>query len=723
MDVEINMTASIAQKMLQRHEELVSVLPQDIKALIPRLNDFAGLDMANTVGTLGTGGSFSGHRSRETTGSSTASQDLRSPHDSTSAVLNPMLAFASPDIPNDHFGMNDIPSSAAGAGASVGMQHRRARSAYIPPNSRDTYAEIQQQEAEERLAAMEQALTEARESEEAQRKAAARLRRDFEKLQRDYERAEAQAIKQNMRDSISSVGAVSVGSIATPTRRSKRSPRDHDSQSRRPTPTSLDKREVVSGSAGNDGGRVGLGWGMFTFPEFPTEPGPSNWQSPQKSSQSPYTAKPPRPMEGHYRRRRERMAEAGTGAGTGTHQEAVPMSTIKEGPISGLPPTTTTTPIRHSSSRQAFSPPSVHYPRSPIYQMDVTQYDSETSPQASPSRHLRSLAPSPASALGHLADKMSYMRDFITDSLSGPTRSLGSEIRGAELDQASEGPEGIKMDHIQGSKSLRCISSVEDLKVTERSERSSTHSSPHKTIVSSVADEDKEEEEEEEEDELDDEDSRAILAEMSRGRTPRPNAESELRQRHSYRLLTLPKSHGLEMPDPPSPLRLALAPHAVRSTSRPRPMSYPMLMLSHRRRVSSPGRELREQIEMRRKEEEMRTTTTATVHNKDTEAEVKEEEVEEDEVGYEESEEEKDTLSVPSRIINDAIILLGLLTEWLEVSLVIVYRVFVEARNGRRPNGRVCFLCLTPGDGRSADLLTAQRVFGWGGNDITCDML
>lgn len=195
------MTASIAQKMLQRHEELVSVLPPDIKALIPRLNDFAGLELASTVGSPG-------RRSRETTGSSAASQDLQSPHEPPPAVLNPVLSFASPDVPDDH------PENTASL-------HRRTRSAYVSRNARETFAEIQQQEADERLAAMEQALAEARESEEAQRKVAARLRRDFEKLRRDYERAEAQAIKQNLRDSVSSVGAVSVRSVATPTKKPK----------------------------------------------------------------------------------------------------------------------------------------------------------------------------------------------------------------------------------------------------------------------------------------------------------------------------------------------------------------------------------------------------------------------------------------------------------------------------------------------------------------------
>lgn len=285
-----------------------------------------------------------------------------------------------------------------------------------------------------------------------------------------------------------------------------------------------------------------------------------------------------------------------------------PLSAIDE-TISGLPPASTSvTPARPRVATKGFSP-SIQYPRSPVYRMDVTQPDADASPPPSPTRHLRSLAPSPVSS-GHLADRMSNMRDFI---MTG--RSLGSEIR-------ASGEPGIQMDHL----------------VTE---------TPHDITL---------------DDDDDDEDEKdlEILAEISRGRT------SSLRKRNSYRLLTLPKTHGLEMPEPPSPLRLA--PVATRSASRPRPMSLPMSTLTHRRRVSSPGRELREQIELRRKEEEQRSR--------------------QDDGDPKEPEQlEEDTLSVPSRIINDAIILLGLLTEWLEVSLVIVYRVFVEARNGRRPNG------------------------------------
>jgi hypothetical protein len=56
--------------------------------------------------------------------------------------------------------------------------------------SRPSFAETIQQESDERLVLLERALCESRENEEVQRKLAARLKRDFEKLQRDFEHAE-----------------------------------------------------------------------------------------------------------------------------------------------------------------------------------------------------------------------------------------------------------------------------------------------------------------------------------------------------------------------------------------------------------------------------------------------------------------------------------------------------------------------------------------------------
>lgn len=57
--------------------------------------------------------------------------------------------------------------------------------------ARAEYAALQRQEHDERVSALENALAEAKEGEEAQRKLAARIRKDFEKLQREYDRTEA----------------------------------------------------------------------------------------------------------------------------------------------------------------------------------------------------------------------------------------------------------------------------------------------------------------------------------------------------------------------------------------------------------------------------------------------------------------------------------------------------------------------------------------------------
>jgi hypothetical protein len=67
--------------------------------------------------------------------------------------------------------------------------HKQARNIFSTP-SRPTFAETIQQESDERLVLLERALCESRENEEVQRKLAARLKRDFEKLQRDFEHAE-----------------------------------------------------------------------------------------------------------------------------------------------------------------------------------------------------------------------------------------------------------------------------------------------------------------------------------------------------------------------------------------------------------------------------------------------------------------------------------------------------------------------------------------------------
>ena len=111
-----------------------------------------------------------------------------------------------------------------------------------------------QAEADERIAGLEQALCEARESEDAQRKLAARLRRDFDKLQRDLERAEE-------RVSRDSVPVVAMSSALAST------PRERDSRRRRETTIGKDMR--ASHPRADVGEHSQAGWGSTAFPEFP----------------------------------------------------------------------------------------------------------------------------------------------------------------------------------------------------------------------------------------------------------------------------------------------------------------------------------------------------------------------------------------------------------------------------------------------------------------------
>jgi len=114
-----------------------------------------------------------------------------------------------------------------------------------------------QAEADERIASLEQALAEARESEDAQRKLAARLRRNFDKLQRDFERAEERMSREP-------VPVVPI--VATP--------REREGWRRREATVDNDLRASYAGARAE--AKIKVGWGSSAFPEFPV--GPSSLQ-------------------------------------------------------------------------------------------------------------------------------------------------------------------------------------------------------------------------------------------------------------------------------------------------------------------------------------------------------------------------------------------------------------------------------------------------------------
>lgn len=110
-----------------------------------------------------------------------------------------------------------------------------------------------QAETDERIASLEQALAEARESEDAQRKLAARLRRDFDKLQRDFERAERRMLRE----------PVDVPVVATP--------KERDGWRRTENTIDRDLRATYARAKAEEERRIG--WRSTAFPDF--APGPS----------------------------------------------------------------------------------------------------------------------------------------------------------------------------------------------------------------------------------------------------------------------------------------------------------------------------------------------------------------------------------------------------------------------------------------------------------------
>ena len=118
--------------------------------------------------------------------------------------------------------------------------------------TRSTVPTLQQEVADERISVLEQALLDARESEENQRKVAGRLRKEMEKQQRHAERTEDEMVAREVDQLVQS---------------QTRTPRGHsrDSQSRRRREATPDK---AAQSASHPGG---YGWGSTAYPSFPNE--------------------------------------------------------------------------------------------------------------------------------------------------------------------------------------------------------------------------------------------------------------------------------------------------------------------------------------------------------------------------------------------------------------------------------------------------------------------
>ncbi|KAL1410410.1 hypothetical protein Q8F55_004421 [Vanrija albida] len=116
---------------------------------------------------------------------------------------------------------------------------------------------LRAEEDEARILELEDALAEARDSEESQRRAAARLRRDMDKLRRQLERAEDAALERERLEY-----ALAAATLEMSNRREQRS----FGRSSQPVAFAVRSRGGFGPPSSDEDDRVG--WGSTTFPEF-----------------------------------------------------------------------------------------------------------------------------------------------------------------------------------------------------------------------------------------------------------------------------------------------------------------------------------------------------------------------------------------------------------------------------------------------------------------------
>ncbi|RSH92804.1 hypothetical protein EHS25_008250 [Saitozyma podzolica] len=283
-DNELLMAAQVADKALRSHEAVVALLPTSTKSRVPHLVSLAPAARSRTHSRTASIASLSSPRNSHlrkrslASGSvgSVASPAPSSPTDGPGPGLasrgsrhSPSVSLAEGTPPHKASLHRSAPhESTGGHGYSV---HRRKVSrtklfsshssgSRIVSPSHGHWSALQQAEQDERVVSLEQALAEARDSEEAQRKVAARLRKDVDKLQREFERTEERMVE---------VGTEKVFGIGTPREVVAWKPRDGTiGKGKRPNWV----KSKTYGPDSTPDQQDRLGWGSTAFPEFPARP-------------------------------------------------------------------------------------------------------------------------------------------------------------------------------------------------------------------------------------------------------------------------------------------------------------------------------------------------------------------------------------------------------------------------------------------------------------------
>ena len=140
--------------------------------------------------------------------------------------------------------------------------HRHASHSSIssrPPMSprQAQFEALRQQEIDDRFMALEQALNDAREGEESQRKLAARLRKEVDKLHRDFERVESGPSHDGL-------------DIPTHQEAHPMTPRIRVTMEKDVLPDAASVRSPAADRRSTPADDEKFGWGSISFPQFPT---------------------------------------------------------------------------------------------------------------------------------------------------------------------------------------------------------------------------------------------------------------------------------------------------------------------------------------------------------------------------------------------------------------------------------------------------------------------
>ncbi|WVQ97373.1 hypothetical protein IAU59_004485 [Kwoniella sp. CBS 9459] len=292
---ELIIAAKVADKALRSHEQVVAILPHQMKARMPAHLVNLPSDILDPTASpqhfrslSGSGSPYTVHLRQFSSSSNTQTlSPIESYPPTASTYQVEQFQTISPQFPEygldspfriispEHRMRDPHPSfpSVRLSGTSVAMPHHRQRSrpsifgshSFVStraPSPKYARMSALQAEAEDRIIALEQALMEARENEEGQRKLASRLRKDMEKMQRELLRADEQRAQEDLKLLKASIN----GGIGA---------RKRDSSAEEGmTVDDTRSRKSSEESRKSQDDKQKLGWGSTAFPEFPSA-GPS----------------------------------------------------------------------------------------------------------------------------------------------------------------------------------------------------------------------------------------------------------------------------------------------------------------------------------------------------------------------------------------------------------------------------------------------------------------